>query len=395
MVAHIEKKSEDLCTDEKQKTLITCGIGWIEEKKFKMKKKKGTEEKGSLIPQHDLFGNVVVECEKKALSEIEKLFNITRSKNVEDFIGCRIQREGNQIMLSQPDLIRKLLRGFEEKIKDLKEKNIPAPASSRVVRCKEDEKGLTDKEQREYRSGVGSLLYLLKHSRPELSNNVRELSKTMDKANATHQKALYRTIKFVEQTQHRQLILAPKKQTLTWDLKGYCDSDFADDSDTRRSVSGFVIYLCGAAISWRSKGQKSVTLSSTEAEYMAVSELATEILYVAGILKFLGIPIEYPIIVNVDNIGAVYLAKNATTGNRTKHIDTRYHFVREYVEDGIIKVRFVRSEENHADIFTKNLNIEKFEKHCEAIGLRDAEQDSASKMDNRKGVEMGGLVFST
>jgi hypothetical protein len=217
----------------------------------------------------------------------------------------------------------------------------------------------------------------------------------MDKANATHQKALYRTIKFVEQTQHRQLILEPRKQTLTWDLKGYCDSDFAGDTDTRRSVSGFVIYLCGAAISWRSKGQKSVTLSSTEAEYMAVSELATEILYVAGILKFLGIPIEYPIIVNVDNIGAVYLAKNATTGNRTKHIDTRYHFVREYVEDGIIKVKFVRSEENHADLFTKNLNIEKFKKHCEAIGLRDAEQVLASKMENRKGVETGGLVFST
>ena len=180
-----------------------------------------------------------------------------------------------------------------------------------------------------------------------------------------------------------------------WSLKGYCDSDFAGDTDTRRSVSGFVIYLCGAAISKRSKGQKSVTLSSTEAEYMAVSELATEILYVAGILKFLGIPVEYPIIVNVDNIGAVYLAKNATTGNRTKHIDTRYHFVREYVEDGIIKVRFVRSEENHADIFTKNLNSEKFDKHCESLGLRDTVQGSASKMENRKGVEMGGLVFTT
>ena len=298
-------------------------------------------------------------------------------------------------MLSQPDLIKKLLRQFEEKIETLKKTSIPAPASSHVIRCKEEEEGLTDEEQKEYCSGVGSLLYLLKHSRPELSNNVRELSKTMDKANKTHQKALYRTIKFVEQTQHRQLILEPKKQKLTWELKGYCDSDFAGDTDTRRSVSGFVIYLCGAAVSWRSKGQRSVTLSSTEAEYMAISELATEILYVAGILKFLGIPVEYPIIVNVDNIGAVYLAKNATTGNRTKHIDTRYHFVREYVEDGIIKVRFVRSEENHADIFTKNLNSEKFDKHCESLGLRDTVQGSASKMENRKGVETGGLVFTT
>ena len=168
--------------------------------------------------------------------------------------------------------------------------------------------------------------------------------------------------------------MEPKKQTLTGILKGYCDSDFAGDTDTRRSVSGFVIYLCGAAISWRSKGQRSVTLSSTEAEYMSISEVATEILYVAGILKFLGISVEYPITVNVDNIGAVYLSKNATTGSRTKHIDIRYHFVREYIEDEILKVVFVRSENNHADIFTKNLNKEKFNEHCEAIGVREAKK---------------------
>jgi len=170
-------------------------------------------------------------------------------------------------------------------------------------------------------------------------------------------------------------------------MKGYCDSDFAGDSDTRKSVSGFVIYLCGAVIAWRSKGQRSVSLSSTEAEYMAISEVATEILYVAGILQFLGIPLKYPITVNVDNIGAVYLAKNATTGNRTKHIDTRYHFVREYIEDGILKVLFVRSEENDADLFTKNLNTETFQKHCDSIGLKDEQSDSAFKMANRKGVK--------
>jgi len=166
----------------------------------------------------------------------------------------------------------------------------------------------------------------------------------------------------------------------------------AGDSDTRKSVSGFVIYLCGAAIAWRSKGQKSVTLSSTEAEYVAVSEVATEILYIAGILKFLNIPVEYPILVNVDNIGAIYLTKNATTGSRTKHVDTRYHFVREYVEDGIIKVEFVRSEDNHADIFTKNLNGELFHKHSEAVGVEEVDGEATTpKMRNRKGVEMAGI----
>ncbi len=175
----------------------------------------------------------------------------------------------------------------------------------------------------------------------------------------------------------------------------YSDSEFAGDTETRKSVNGFIIYLCGVAISWRSKRQKSVALSSTEAECIAILEVAMEILYVVGILRFLGVNVKYPVEVKVDNIGAVYLAKNATTGNRTKHIDTRYHFVREYIEDGILKVVFVRSENNDADIFTKNLNGETFEKHCKSIGMKDFHEASTPKMRNRKGVEIGGIVFPT
>ena len=273
-----------------------------------------------------------------SLDEIEKHFTITRSENIEDFIGCRIERENDKILLSQPDLIKKMLKNFEAKIKNLKHYETPAAAGTHLIRCKEEEEVLGEEDQKEFRSGVGSLLYLLKHSRPDLSNSVRELSKVMDQANQAHQKALYRVIKFVEETKEHRLVLSPLSENFIWEMKAYSDSDFAGDTDTRKSVNGFVIYLCGAIISWRSKGQKSVSLSSTEAEYMAISEVAMEVLYIVGILKFLGVKIQFPIEVNVDNIGAVYLSKNATTGNRTKHIDTRYHFVREYIEDGIVKV---------------------------------------------------------
>lgn len=332
---------------------------------------------------------------REALSGIEKHFSITRSEHIEDFIGCHIERDGNKILLSQPDLINKLISKFGAKIEKLKQYETPAPAGTHVIRCTDDEATLDDSEQNEFRSGVGSLLYLLKHSRPELSNSVRELSKVMDRANKAHQKALLRVIKFVSETRDRHLVLSPISENFSWELKAYSDSDFAGDTESRKSVSGFIIYLCGVAISWRSKGQKSVSLSSTEAEYMAISEVTMEILYIVGILKFLGIPLQYPIEVKVDNIGAVYLSKNATTGNRTKHIDTRYHFVREYIEDGIVKVIFVRSEENDADIFTKNLNQETFKRHCDSIGLEDLNEPMTPKMGNRKGVEIGGLVFPT
>ena len=151
------------------------------------------------------------------------------------------------------------------------------------------------------------------------------------------------------------MILRPLAELCIY-LLAFCDSDYGGDSDTRKSVSGFVIYINGCIVSWKSVGQKSVTLSSTEAECVAISEVTAEILLIKQVLEFLEQNIAYPIIVNVDNIGAIYLAKNATTSKRTKHVDIRYHFVRECIEDGIIKIIFVKSADNDSDVMTKNLN---------------------------------------
>ena len=148
----------------------------------------------------------------------------------------------------------------------------------------------------------------------------------MDGANKAHQKMLYQVIKHVQGTKNRKLILSPIKEGLHWNLKAYTDSDYARDADTKKIVSGFMIYIKGCLIAWKSKGQKSVTLSSTKVEYVAILEVSTEILFIAGVMKFLGMDIVYPIEIDVDNISAIYLSKNATTGNCTKHVDIRYHF---------------------------------------------------------------------
>ena len=127
--------------------------------------------------------------------------------------------------------------------------------------------------------------------------------------------------------------------------------------------SGYVLYANGALISWKSRGQKSVTLSSCEAEYLAAGELCTEILFVKMIIESLGMDVRLPIKVQMDNIGAIFLAKNTTTGQRTKHIDVRYHFIRELVQDGTIEIVFVKTQDNGADIYTKNTSGELFLKH--------------------------------
>ena len=264
-------------------------------------------------------------------------------------------------------MIKKLITKFENEVKNLKNYETPAAPGTHVMRPKNEEELLNQEEQKIYCSGVGSLLYLLKHLRPDLSNCVQELSKVMDGANQCHMKALRRAIKFVIDTQDRKLILRPNKDDFKWEMKAYSDSDFAGDTDERKSISGYIIYLQGCPISWRSKSQKSVSLSSTEAEYMAISEVATEILFIKSMMEFLGVEVKLPIEVKVDNVGAIYLSKSATTSNRTRHIDTRYHFVREYIDDGILKVVFVKSEENDADIMTKNLSIGLYEKHSKSI----------------------------
>ena len=119
----------------------------------------------------------------------------------------------------------------------------------------------------------------------------------------------------------------------------------------------------GCAVSWKSKAQKSVSLSSSEAEWYALSEAAKEIKFLAQTMLTMEIPVELPIIVRVDNVGAIFMGENQSATGRSKHIDIRTNFVREYVEDGFIKIIFVKSEDNNSDGFTKNTNVETYDRH--------------------------------
>jgi hypothetical protein len=209
------------------------------------------------------------------------------------------------------------------------------------------------------------LLYLVKHSRPDIANVVRELSKVMDGATPAALKELKRVMKFVLDTRTFGLKIEPKTiDTMDkWDMVIYTDSDYAGCTDTRISVSGYTIFLLGVPILWKSKAQRSVTLSSAEAEFVACAEAAKEIKFVAQILNDMGIQVQTPIIVRVDNVGAIFMTENVSTSGRTKHIDVRFHYVREFVEANFLKIIFVRSENNFADGFTKNVSGAIYDAH--------------------------------
>ena len=275
----------------------------------------------------------------------------------------------------------------------MKERLSLTPGTPRFTarRLENPEDKVNPEDHETYMSGVGTLLYLTKHSRPDICNPVRELSKTMDAPAPIHLKKMFKVIRHVLSTKGYGLKFELRKDMIKWALKALSDSDFASDKETRISVFGYIIYFCGIPIAWRSKGMKSVVLSTTEAEYMALSEVVKELKFIVQLLHTMNIEVELPITVHVDNVGAIWLSNNHTTSDRTKHIDIRTSFVKEYQEDGKIIVKFVKSEENEADIFTKNTTNVIFSNHQEKLVWYKANVDNEvnQELDQSKNQQEG------
>ena len=309
-------------------------------------------------------------------------FKLKIEGSLDDYLSCQIitNEKGDKGWIQQPHLIKKIDKAFGQLVRKMKVYKTPASTGIKIVR-NEDGPKINQEMQKTYRSGVGMLLYLVKHTRPDIANAVRELSKVLDGASPAAYKELMRCIKYVLDTRDLSLKFSPKlEEGQKWNIIAYSDSDWATDPETRISITGFILYLCGVPISWKSKTQKSVTLSSTEAEYVAMSETAKEISFIYQILESMGIKVELPIIVRVDNIGAIFMAENRAVSQRTKHVDTRLRFVNEFIEKGFIKIRFVKTDENNADLFTKNLGSELHERHTKDM------MEVSDLSTNKKGV---------
>ena len=164
----------------------------------------------------------------------------------------------------------------------MKERLSLTPGSPRFTarRLENLEDQVSPEEHETYKSGVGTLLYLTKHSRPDICNPVRELSKTMDAPVPVHLKEMFKVIRYVLSKKEHGLKFELRMNMKKWARKALSDSDFASDKETRISVFGYIIYFCGIPIAWRSKGMKSVLLSTTEAEYMALSEVVKELKFI-------------------------------------------------------------------------------------------------------------------
>ena len=210
---------------------------------------------------------------------IQKEFSVKMQHNLVDYLGCEfyMNKEKTRGWLRQPSIIKSLEQKFGKRA--MKERLSMTPRFT-ARRLENEEDKVNAKDHEKYRSGIGTLLYLMKHSRPDISNPVRELSKTMDAPAPAHLKELYKLVRFVLSTKDYGLKFKLIKSIRKWVLNALSDSDFASDKEMRISVFGYVIYFCGIPIAWRSKGMKSIVLSTTEAEYMALSEVVKELIFI-------------------------------------------------------------------------------------------------------------------
>jgi hypothetical protein len=215
-----------------------------------------------------------------------------------------------------------------------------------------------------YCSSVGSLMYTMVATRPDLGYAISTLSVYMADPGQQHWKAMKRVLRYLHHTTNYKLELGGNNLT----LQGYCDADWANSRDDRRSVTGYVFTLGTGVISWKSQRQKTVALSSTQAEYMAASSATRELLWLRKLMSELHHPQDTTVI-HCDNQGCIALANNPTYHQRTKHIDTQYHFIRDEVEKKVIQLKYIATNQMIGDVLTKPLRRTKHEWCVKQMGL--------------------------
>jgi len=208
-----------------------------------------------------------------------------------------------------------------------------------------------------FRAVVGSLLYLANWTRPDICFAVGELSKVLANPGPVHLRAAHRLLRYLKRTSNLGITYSAHRNSAAElnQLWGYCDADWGGDPDSFKSTGGYVCFLNGGAISWKSKRQQSIALSSAEAEFMAASRMAQEVVYLRHLLSQFGYVQELPTVVYEDNKAAISMSENAGLRKRTLFINLQVHFFREKVQNGDLVLTECKSEHNVAGILAKGL----------------------------------------
>ena len=300
--------------------------------------------------------------------ELNSIFELTDLGEPSKIVGIEICQRANSLTISQPQYVEAMLQkyGMEDAnpVRILLDLNIKLEPNN--------EKGEQNRSN-DYASLIGSLQYLANATRPDIAYAVNRLATYTANPGFKHYGAAKRVLRYVKGTKnygityHAQSTrhVGPLDSNLVY---GFSDAAFAN-ADDNRSISGYVFLSNGGAITWGSRKQTSIALSSTEAEYVALSEASREAMWLRHLYGELGFIQKEPILLLGDNDGSIVMAKNPEYHKHTKHIDLRWHWVRELVNDGMITIVDCRDPQQTADILTKQLPWPKYVRHVNELGL--------------------------
>lgn len=290
-------------------------------------------------------------------------FEINNLGDVRSYLRMEIQRnENGWFGINQTAFIRKIIDDFG--LADAKPSNVPMDVSYR----KQTDTGDILISNDKYRSLIGSLLYVSVNTRPDIAASVGILSQKVERPTQDDWNELKRVVRYLKGTADLSLVIGNNNQHEN--LIGYADADWAEDRMDRKSISGHVFKFKGSTIGWSSKKQTVVAMSSAEAEYISLSEACKELIWIRRLLKDFYQPQDMATIVYEDNQSCIKLAQSENLSGRTKHIDTKKYFVKDYIEKGEIFCDYCPTKEMIADMLTKPLPAHRLVELRETCGLR-------------------------
>ena len=247
----------------------------------------------------------------------------------------------------------------------------PMSAEVRHVKAAGDHQA-NSRSIKAYQSAIGSIMFAMLCTRPDIAFSVAVLSKYAHNPTPAHHDGVTRVLQYLKDTPLLGLTYTGEPSiTDEPQLLGYCDADWAADRDDRKSTTAYVFMLCGGPISWQSKKQTTVALSTVEAEYMAVTSAAKEALWWRTQLSGLGFDVSQPTTLHSDSKGSISLSKNPEHHANTKHIDLRYHFIRDHVANQrTIHLQYINTTAMTADVLTKALSRDKHRAALELLGMQ-------------------------
>ena len=300
-------------------------------------------------------------------SKLEAEYEMTDLGELHYCLGVEFARDrvARTITMSQTKYLEEVLVRFG--MEDCKPIATPLDTKVKLVKLTNEEYDVDAPKMASvpYKSAVGSLMYAMVATRADLAFAISMVSQHMATPGWSHWMAVKRIMRYLKGSLHLRLQLGGHNIKLT----GYCDADWAGDVNDRRSTTGYAFTLGDGVVSWSSKRQPTVALSTTEAEYMAASHCVREALWLRQLLDDVRCKYDEGTLIMCDNQGAIALAKNPVYHARTKHIEVQHHFVREKVARGAIMLEYCPTEEMLADVLTKALARERHERLTRRLGI--------------------------